>query len=203
MTHCIKNVVFDLGNVLLTYHPLEFMQTILGDRETGRACYELIIESREWKELDGGRLSVDEARQRFIEREPSLAEGIQTFFEQWFEMFQPIPESIQILDRLKADGYRLYVLSNFIRESFEAIRPRFSFLDRFDGMVISYRVGASKPDRAIYEYLLHTYNLIPKETLFIDDLEANAQGARDAGIAAIRFQSPQQLHNELSRLGLI
>lgn len=202
MTH-YKNIVFDLGNVLLTYDPLNFMQTLLGNDETGRACFQLVVESQEWKDMDSGHLAVDDAKRIFVERDPSLTDGVHTFFRNWLDLFQPITETVGILKELKANGYRLFVLSNFIRESFEAIQPRFDFFNCFDGLVISYRIGVSKPDWRIYDYLLTTHHLLPQETLFIDDLETNTKGAEKAGIATICYQSPRQLRDELSRIHII
>ncbi len=199
----IKNIVFDLGNVLVSFKPLEFLIEVLGDRKKADECYTLILQSPEWKALDEGLISIEDAQRNLIQREPSLATGVEIFYQRWMEMFHPIEENVQLLEPLKQRGYRLYVLSNIIREVYEVFQTQLPFFDRFDGIVASCEAGMSKPNRAIYEHLLHTFNLTTNETLFIDDLIENVEAARAVGIASIQCQSPAQLRSDLEQLGIL
>ena len=157
----IRTIVFDIGNVLLTFNPRDFMHQLFQDAERGDACFSLMVKSQEWQELDRGAITIESAKAIFQERDPKLAGDVETFFQHWLEMFHPIEKNIKILDRLKEKGYTLIVLSNFIRESFEALQDRLTFLSKFDGFVVSYQVGKVKPNRDVYEHLLDQYDLVP------------------------------------------
>ncbi len=199
----IHAIIFDIGNVLLTFQPRDFMQKLLNDPEKGHALYTFLIQSPEWRELDAGRISLADAITQFKRRNPSMREAIDLFFAHWLEMFHPIPETVQLLDRLKEKGYFLYVLSNFIRESYEALFPMMTFLHKFDGIVFSYAIQMAKPDAEIYQHLLHRFHRSAQECLFIDDMENNIQGAQSVGIQTILFQSPEQLSTRFQELGIL
>ncbi|MGC9326290.1 MAG: HAD family hydrolase [Candidatus Hinthialibacter sp.] len=199
----IQNIIFDIGSVLLTFNPRQFMRDLFADPERADALLRLTIQSPEWRELDSGRLSIEQAIQIFKQREPSFAPDVDLFFQHWLEMFQPIDETIRLLTPLKRRGYQLYILSNFIRESFYALQPVLSFLDQFDGVVVSFKIGMVKPEREIYEHLLSKFHLDPQECLFIDDMEANVRGAQNVGVNAILFESPQQLREQFQIIGVL
>lgn len=198
-----KNIIFDLGNVLITFNPMEFLTQLLNDDEKAGLCYSLIIQSPEWRELDRGKISVAQAKSNFIERQPALRDAVELFFQHWLSMFQPIEETVAILDDLRAAGYRLYVLSNIIRESYEDLRARLTFWDRFEGVVVSYALKMAKPEPALYHYLLDHYRLNPEECLFIDDMEPNVAGALAVGIPAVRFHSVEDLRRILQERGIL
>lgn len=198
-----RNIIFDLGNVLITFNPIEFLTQLLNDDEKAGLCYSLIIQSPEWRELDRGKISVEQAKSNYIERQPALRDAVELFFQHWLSMFQPIEETVAILDDLRAAGYRLYVLSNIIRESYEDLRARLTFWDRFEGVVVSYALKTAKPEPAIYHYLLDHYHLNPNECLFIDDMEPNVAGALAVGIPAVRFHSVEDLRRILRERGIL
>jgi putative hydrolase of the HAD superfamily len=87
------------------------------------------------------------------------------------------PETVDLLYRLKRQGYPLYCLSNMHFASIEYLEQMHDFWDVFDGRVISCRLQLCKPESAIYEHLLQTYGLAAKETLFIDDVQKNLDAA--------------------------
>lgn len=201
----INNIVFDLGNVLLTFDPRRLMERLTGDPRIAEWVYRAVIQSPEWRRLDSGLLTIDTARAIYLQRHPDMSEPIRMFFEHWLEMFQPIAETVPLIEELRQRGYKLYVLSNFIRESFEYVSslPRFDFLNRFDGIVVSFELGMAKPDIEIYRHLIETYQLNPEETLFIDDLKQNVEGAKEAGLRTIHFVSDQQLRQQLREMNII
>lgn len=199
----IKNIVFDLGNVLITFTPLEFLYQVLGDRSQADRCYDLILQSPEWHALDRGQITTSEAKRNLKERDPSLAAGVDVFYDRWMEMFHPIEDNVRLLNPLKQRGYRLFVLSNIIQEVYDVFREQLLFLQTFDGIVASCELGISKPDPAIYHYVLETYNLSPDETLFIDDMLENVEEARHLGISTIHFNGSSLLQDELIQRGIL
>ncbi len=199
----IRNVIFDLGGVLITFDPRAFIRQICQDEKSSQALFSLIFESPEWVQLDRGLISIEQAKNIYTQREPALQDSIEKFHREWMDMFHPIEDTIDILKALHEKNVNLYVLSNFIQESFQILRPQFHFLNLFKGIVVSFEIGHVKPEKEIFDHLLQTYNLEPSESLFIDDLRINVNAAQSSGIQTILFQSPQSLRKELESIGLL
>lgn len=199
----IRSIIFDIGNVLMTFNPREFIHSLVPGSERAEACFSLMLKSPEWRMLDQGLLSVEKAKGIFCQRDPSLADAVETFFQHWLDMFQPIEETTHVVKSLRARGYSLIILSNFIRESFLALQSRMTFLPLFDRRVVSYEIGMVKPDRDIYEHLLRECRIEAGACLFIDDMESNIRGAEAVGISTLLFRSPGQLREELQKMGLL
>ncbi len=199
----ISNIVYDLGGVLLTYDPLRYIHSFVQNQEDRDWCVQNILRGPEWVELDRGNLTLAEARQIFIERDPGKGETIQRLFDCWAGIFKPIHFTIQSIDIFKRKGYRVFLLSNFIREYFSAIRLKHMFFQDFDGMVISYQIGYAKPEREIYCHLLKKYALIPSTCLFIDDRVDNVEAAIDEGLNAVQYRGQAELNKAFHKYGLL
>src|SRR6478609_1852330 len=111
--------------------------------------------------------------------------------------------SVSLMRRVKEAGNSLYCLSNMPTGSIEYLERRYDFWDLFDGAVISSRVHHCKPEPAIYQYLLETYSLEPRETVFVDDIEANLIAAAKFGMATIQFVDVHQTELTLVRMGCL
>ncbi len=198
----IKNIVFDLGGVLLDWNPRYLYRTII-DNEADIEYFLSHVCTDAWNlEMDRGR-NRQEAIDELIAKFPDKADLIIAFKTRWIEMFSgPIHESVDILMELKQRGYPLYALSNWNDETFQIALKEFPFLRMFDGRIVSGEVKLVKPDPAIYSLLLETYNLNPRESLFIDDRDENVVGARACGMESIRFISPAKLEQDLAVYGL-
>jgi len=114
-----------------------------------------------------------------------------------------VTETVELMHRLNSAGHRLYCLSNMAFASIEHLETAYDFWALFAGKVISCRLNLCKPEPAIYEYLLKTYDLIAESTIFIDDVETNLTAAAQLGIQTIKFESSTQCERELRRLGHI
>jgi epoxide hydrolase-like predicted phosphatase len=181
----VKNIVFDLGNVLISFVPSEYLKkknypeiirnTILND----------IFRSDEWKMLDNGDITTREAIDAITLKSALKREEIAHIFGLRTEVMFPLDNNVRLLPALKKKGFSLYYLSNFPLDSFEEIRNDYFFFRHFDGGIISSEVKLSKPDVRIYKLFLEKYSLLPEECLYIDDLEENAESARSAGMKAI------------------
>jgi putative hydrolase of the HAD superfamily len=108
---------------------------------------------------------------------------------------------IRLARKLKR-RYRSYLLSNTDEIHLPWCLDRFSLGSLLDGMILSYEIGAMKPDRAMYEHGLGRFALKPEECVFIDDLPANLEGARSVGIATVKCDSPEQVERDLAVLGV-
>jgi len=198
----IKNIIFDLGNVLLKFKPQEFLLRFTPDKEYIDQFVSKVTRSKIWLELDRGTNSVENARTIFLSKFPQEKEFIELFFDQWMDMLTPIEENIEILKELKELGFKTYILSNFIKETFSYVSSKYSFFSLFNGQIISGVENVIKPEKAIYELLLSRYNLAPEESLFIDDILFFLKPAKKLGMKTIWNRPETDLKEELKKLDI-
>lgn len=188
----IKNIIFDLGNVLITFDPEEHLkESGLNEKDREFLLREIFC-SREWIELDRGSISTFEAL-RSIKKRNTGREKLIDNNSDFSRLLSPIENNTSLLTELHRQGYKLYYLTNFHDELFDnavAARPFFCF---FEGGIVSARVGLIKPDRRIFTRLLSEFNLMPGETLFIDDSVKNTLAAEELGMETIHLTRPELL----------
>jgi 2-haloacid dehalogenase len=201
----IRNVVFDLGGVLIEWDPRRLYRTIFDDEEAmDRFLTEVC--TQEWNaEQDAGR-PWDDAVATLTQQFPEFSAEIAAYRDRWTEMLGgPIQPTVQILAALRDAGTRLFALSNWSKDTFAVARrmPEYAFLDWFEGIVISGEERLCKPDPRIFRALLDRYRLRPGETLFIDDSSENVAAARNLGLAGVRFADASTLADALRGHGLL
>jgi len=155
-----------------------------------------------WLDLDRGTESLEKVESIFISKYPEEKDFISLFFNHWMEMLTPIEENISILLDLSESGYKTYILSNFIKEAFKFVKEKFDFFTLFDGQIISGEEKVIKPEKAIYESLLRHYQLIPEESLFIDDVLFFLKPAKKLGISTIWNRPHTDLRKELKKFNI-
>lgn len=197
------NVVFDLGGVVVAWRPEEIVAQAFVDRDTRALVEREIIGHPDWLELDRGSLTVDDVVVRAAARTGLAEAEVREFIEGVPAALVANEEVVALVRRLHAAGHRLFCLSNMPELSMEHLERVNDFWDLFSGAVISSRVGHCKPEPAIYEHLISTYQLDPSDTVFIDDVPANVTAAAAFGIRTIRFESAVQCEAELRRLGCL
>ncbi|KAJ53591.1 putative hydrolase of the HAD superfamily [Clostridium tetanomorphum] len=184
----IKNVIFDLGNVLINFNPMEYLHKKVSDKEKIQEIFEEIFLSEEWAMLDKGVITEEEAIERICSRSNGNDELIRVVMDNWYEMLTPIEDIVETLKRLKDKGYKVYYLSNFHMLAFENVTNRHEFFKYFDGGVVSFKEKLLKPEKDIYNKLIERYKINPKESVFIDDTEINIEGAKKLGFNTIHFK---------------
>lgn len=183
----MKNIIFDMGNVLLTYDPEVCLNHIVEKEEDRILIRRELFEGPEWVQGDLGELTDEERFDGVSKRVPErLHEELRRCTVEWDMCMYPVKQAREFCDYLKERGFGIYVLSN-ASNSFYRYFPRFAPIDYFDGIVVSCDVHIIKPDIRIYQYLLKKYKLQADECFFIDDLEANIEGAKKAGIDGAVF----------------
>lgn len=187
MVQNIKNIIFDMGNVLLDYDPEVCLDYFL-DKEADRAIIRRgLFGGPEWEQGDLGYLTDLERFYKVRGRVPERLHGaLKSCAVDWTMCMLPVPGMKEFCDRQKEEGRRLYVLSN-ASSSFYDYFPRFAEFSYFDGIVVSCDIHMIKPDEGIYKYILEKYRLLPKECFFLDDREENVEAARRAGMRAAVF----------------
>jgi len=198
----IRNIIFDLGNVLLYFKPDEFLLQYTQDKDYIQEFISKVIRSEIWLKLDRGTISLKKAENEFLRQFPEDHNLIRIFFEHWTEMLTPINDNVKILQDLKSNGYNIYILSNFIKEAFDIMRNKYKFLSLFDGKIISSYEQVIKPELEIYQRLIIKYGLIPEECIFIDDIPPFLSHARKLGMKTILFLPKTDLRLELCKFGV-
>ena len=154
----MKNIIFDIGNVLLSFQPERFLKQYYDEKTMGDLLT-IIFCSDEWLELDLGNLTIDETINIFSKRNPHYKEEIYFILKHWTEMMTPIQENVDIAYKLKEKGYSLYILSNFHEEAIKEMYNKYPFFTIFDGGVISAYEHMIKPNPKFYQILLDRYHL--------------------------------------------
>ncbi|AWK50874.1 HAD family phosphatase [Clostridium beijerinckii] len=197
----IKNIIFDLGNVLLDFNPEVYVKSKITEEKV-EEIYKCIFQSDEWPMLDRGTISEEQAKTNIINRNIENQELINLVFENWYDILIPIESSVEVLKKLKQNGYSVYYLSNFHLAAFEHVTKKHDFFRTFDGGVVSYKEKLLKPEKEIYEKIIDKYDLEPSQTVFVDDMKENVKAAIRAGLKVILLKNPKDLKIELEKLNV-
>ncbi len=203
MSRKIKNIVFDLGGVLIDWNPKYVFRQIF-DTEEKVDFFLSNICTMEWNiQQDAGR-SLEEATTYLVSKFPEWKTEIAAYYGRWEEMLGgPISDTVEILKKAVAHpDYRVLALTNWSAETFPIAQERYDFLHWFDGIVVSGTEKCIKPDPKIYNILFDRYNLIPEESLFIDDNKNNVEASEKLGMSAILCISPSQVKADLEKCGI-
>lgn len=201
----IENIIFDLGGVLIDWNP-EYLYSKIFDHDQERMDWFLgNICTADWNiEQDAGR-SFKEGTDLLLKQYPQYETWIRAFYVRWREMLKgEIEDTVLILNKLNSfNELKLYALTNWSVETFPVAEARFPFLKLFEGIVVSGMENTRKPFPEIYNILLNRYDLKADQSLFIDDNQDNVDAARELGMVGVHFKSPDQLHEDLVKLGIL
>jgi 2-haloacid dehalogenase len=200
----IKNIIFDLGGVLIDWNPDYMYRKLISDEEKRNWFLNTICTS-DWNERqDGGRL-IKDANDELIQQFPIYKDWILAYYDRWEEMLNgPILGTVEIFKEIRENKkHNIYALTNWSAETFPKALQIFDFLHWFDGRVVSGEEMTRKPFRDIYEIILNRFNLEPETTLFIDDNLKNILAAKELGIHCIHFKSPENLREELFKKSIL
>ncbi len=185
----IKNIVLDMGNVLLDYNPQAAMDELEIPSDAQPIIMRELFGGNEWVQLDLGNINEDEAFAKICNRVPQkYHDALRKSIDGWDICMKPLDGALQFCEKVKAEGFGVYVLSN-AHKSFYRYFPRYFSLAFFDGIVVSADIHVTKPDTKIYKHLLEKYNLCADECLFVDDRADNVEGAIQAGMQALLFKN--------------
>lgn len=198
----MKNIIFDIGNVLLEFQPENYLKKYYDQQKIGDLMT-IIFTSDEWVELDMGTMMIKDVIESLVSKNPEYKKEIIFILENWTDMMTPIQENVDIAYQLKEKGYALYLLSNFHTEAIEAMFNKYEFFHIFDGHVISAHEKVVKPADEIYQILLDRYHLNPLESVFIDDSIANINACQRLGITGIHLPYLANLSEELKTIHVL
>lgn len=200
----IKNIVFDMGQVLLDFNPEEFLNRVgVKDNNDRQLLKEEIYQSIEWAKMDRGLLTEEQATKIIEQRVPErLRQYVEDLVCNWSDSIIPIAGAKQLIQELKENGYKIYLLSN-TSYKFNEFFKRVPGSEYFDGEVVSCDVKMIKPELGIYNHLLDKYSLKADETVFIDNSCSNVEAATCLGINGIVFHGDYaKVREKLLELGV-
>lgn len=198
----IKNIIFDIGNVLTDFRWEDFLRDKGFDEEMIKRLAEACVYSEVWKEYDRGIWTDEEILDGFAENDSEIAQEIHQAFGDFKDLVTPRAYAIPWVKELKEKGYKVWYLSNFSNKATTECAECLGFIPYTDGGILSFRDKVIKPDAAIYELLLNRFGLVAEESVFIDDTLVNVEAAEALGIHGIHFISKEQTERALSELGV-
>jgi len=196
----VRNVIFDLGGVLLNWDVDAIIAAVFDHPEERATVRRTVFDHPDWLAMDQGTLPEDEAIQRFAARADLPVDAMGRLMDQVRASLTPKPDTVALLEELDGRGVPLYCLSNMHERNIAYLRERYDLFGCFRGIVISAHVKIIKPDAAIFEHLLSTCGLDPAQSVFVDDHPANVEGARAVGLQAILFTDAASCRRELDAL---
>lgn len=196
----IKNIIFDVGKVLVSYEPDAYMESLGLDEETRAVINGAMFENKLWDISDQGLFSIEECLDKFIAQAPQYEAQIRQVHATVGKSIELYPYAMEWLQELKDKGYHLYILSNYSEHMMNQTREKLEFLSLVDGAVFSYECKLMKPSGKMYDFLCQKYSLNCSECVFVDDRWENVEGAQRNGIVAVHFRDYQQGRQALEEM---
>ena len=186
----VKKFLFDLGNVFFDWNPERILKPIFNDDERMNFFINNISFPLLDTRCDAG-ITIEVAVNDAIKKFPEFEKEIKFYYPNHGNMvggfFQ---KTVDVFYKIKELNYPCFVLSNWSAETYEGMEEKYPFLKDFDGKIISGRDFLIKPDPAIYELAISRFDLIPQETLFIDDRLDNIEAAQNLNFQTIHLTDP-------------
>lgn len=200
----IKNIVFDMGHVLLDYDPIRVCWEFTDQESDVNWMKKELFFSEEWLLLDEGAITEAEAMSRIRNRLPDqrLKDLADQCMAHWHEYnITPKPGMGHLVQELKEQGLRIYLCSN-VSLRLRVFEDQLPGIQYFDGILISAEEHLLKPDPAIFQRLFEKFSIRPEESYFIDDLKENVESAKRCGMDGYCFSDGdvEKLRKELTRL---
>ena len=198
----IKNIIFDIGNVLTDFRWRGFLEDKgFGDAKI-KELEEATVLSPHWNEFDRGVMTFDEVMGLFESENPALKSDLHKAYDDIHGMVTKRDFAISWIKSLKEAGYSVYYLSNFSEKASEECADSIDFIPYCDGGILSFRERLIKPDEKIYALLCDRYSLNPSECVFIDDTEKNVAAGVKYGMKGIIYTSFEETNEALRKMGV-
>ena len=199
----IKNVVFDVGNVLVPWDPAGIEARALGRaRVEAEGFVPPLRGNPVWIAVNRGELSLEEAKARYVAEQGFAAGDIDALWEALFAAFPLITDTRAMMDELKEAGYRLFAITDNVHEVVAHLKQEYDFFDLFEAAAVSAELGVLKPDPRIYRWLLDAGGIEASESVFLDDVQRNVDGAKAVGMEARLFTTATTAREDLRALGV-
>ena len=184
------DIILDMGNVLLEWNKDKILRGVIKTEKDFMILDKAIFQSGLWERLDLGTLTREELVLKVVSMIGSIyQEKVQEVVWNWPSYIEIYTEVFPLLVRLKEKGHRIFVLSNTSPVFYELLKNQLSPLNGIlDGFVLSCDIKVIKPDRKMFEEILHKYQLDPANCVFLDDIADNTKMAESLGIKAYQVK---------------
>ena len=191
----IRNMVFDIGNVLMDFRWKEYMRSLFSKNEALiQTINQGIWHNGCWAAMDKGEMDGAATLRSAVAFAPQYEKEIKLTLDRVAHAFHKFGYAVPWVQELKGMGLNVYYLSNYSAFSIAANPDVLDFIPCMDGGVFSFEVKAVKPDPEIYRCLCDKYDLKPEECLFTDDVPANVKGAQACGFQGIVFEGYEKTY---------
>ncbi|MBR6862917.1 MAG: HAD family phosphatase [Acidaminococcaceae bacterium] len=191
----IRNMVFDIGNVLMGFRWKEYMRSLFGENEALiQTINQGIWHNGCWAAMDKGEMDGAATLRSAVAFAPQYEKEIKLTLDRVALAFHKFGYAVPWVQELKGMGLNVYYLSNYSAFSIAANPDVLDFIPCMDGGVFSFEVKAVKPEPEIYRCLCDKYGLNPEECLFTDDVPANVKGAQACGFQGIVFEGYEKTY---------
>jgi len=186
----LMDIILDMGNVLLEWNKDKILKAVAKTQKDYLILDKAIFQSGLWERLDLGTLT----REELVDNVLSLLgdcyqKKVEEIIWNWPAYIDIYTEVFPLLARLKKNGHRIFVLSNTSPVFYELLKDQLAPLEKIlDGFVLSCDIKAIKPDRKMFEEILHKYQLNPANCVFLDDIADNTKMAESLGIRAYQVK---------------
>lgn len=191
----IRNIVFDIGNVLMDFDWMGYMHSLYGENTAIiQSVNDAIWKHECWQAMDRGEMDGDAAMEEALRHAPEMEQEIRETIQNAGNSMHRFDYAIPWVKELRAMGKGVFYLSNYSTFAMDANRSVLDFLPYMDGGVFSCHVGLVKPDHGIYHCLCEKFQLQPEECLFTDDMPANVKAAKECGFQAVLFEGYEKTY---------
>ncbi len=183
----IKNIIFDMGGVIIDFRPEYTLKKYFDNENDRQLILKEVFQAPIWRDMDRGTISVEQLQAYAAEKiPPHLRDKVCDIILNWFDEMPPKEDIYEVVKILKENGYKIYLLSNASRDFYKS-KDNYPAFKLFDGFIISADYLLLKPERELYEILYKSFDIKPEESYFIDDMQINIDGAKEAGMDGYCF----------------
>ena len=198
----LRNVIFDVGNVLVRWSPAEIINLTFANPSQTDVWIHNIFKHETWQSLNLGLMTEAEAQTRYQSLYGLTPRQTARLFYHIKATQIPIYQSRALLERVAQAGPRVFGLTDNVKEIVTHLRQQYDFWQWFEAVVVSAEVGMMKPHPEIFQYVLQHHQLHADETVFIDDHLPNIEAASALGMHTIHFVDAEDTARQLQLFGL-
>ena len=191
----IKNLIFDIGGVLLDYNPKTYLDKLNIEESKRKKLNDIIFHNHRWKDCLNGYITNSELIEYLVKENKKYKSEIEQILskENLKYMLPPKQEMIEYYKSLKQKGYKIYLCSNITKDTYNYINDSFEIIQVAEGGVFSCFENISKPNVEIYKKLIKKYKLDIEKSTLIDDTNRNIVSANDIGLKGILFNNIEDI----------
>lgn len=191
----IRNIIFDIGGVLLDYNPKTYLDKLDIKESRRKKLNDVIFHDQRWKDCLNGFISNSELIEQLVRENLEYKNEIELILSKDIlkYMLPPKQEVIEYYKSLKRKGYKIFLCSNITKDTYNYIKDNFEIIQIADGGVFSCFENISKPNPEIYYRLIEKYNLEIEKSILIDDTKRNVMSANDIGLRGILFNNIEDI----------